>query len=151
MKTQLIFKKIPTQTLEKIISEKYLKPTHNCCDHAVPEISSGLPSTCLKVSLEIRSPCFSATVPLPKYVLIDPAMFGFQTLLFSFDHPVTKDHILNTKFRLKSFVVIAIQKEKTAAQPLLFDKGKLRVVSQNHFTMPLIKEIRIFAPIQQGC
>jgi hypothetical protein len=32
---------------------------------AVPEISSGLPSTCLKVSLEIRSPCFSATVPLP--------------------------------------------------------------------------------------
>jgi uncharacterized protein YjbJ (UPF0337 family) len=39
--------------------------SHNCCDHAVPEISSGLPSTCLKVSLEIRSPCFSATVPLP--------------------------------------------------------------------------------------
>ena len=58
---------------------RYLKPTHNSCDHAVPEIPSGLPSISLKVSLEIRSPCFSVAVPLPKYVLIDPAMFGFQT------------------------------------------------------------------------
>ena len=76
----------------------YLKPTHNCCDHAVPETSSVLPSTSLKVSLEISSPCFSATVPLPKYVLIDPAMFVFQTLFYSFDHPVTKKQISSEKF-----------------------------------------------------